>query len=285
MKKLSFVLIFLSCLSYSSFSQYAEAGVFLGSSNYLGDISPNGLAPSEYNIAFGMFGRYNVNRFFAVKASLFQGQISGNDANNTMTSGLRQRNLNFRTSIIELGVTGEYHLAPLEIRAGKISVPYLFAGIAGFYFNPQAEYRGNWYNLQPLGTEGQAMSVEGKYSRLSVAIPFGFGIKINVNSKLNVGVEFGARKTITDYLDDVSNRYPDIEYFQSVDPFAANLAYRTPEYYNAPMGNPQGELRGNPNDQDWYFFGGLTVSVNLCDKQGLEWDKKYKKFEGMIDVE
>ena len=287
MKKLCLLVTFLSISTFSSFAQYYEAGIMLGGTNYMGDISPNGLAPSEYNLAFGLFGRYNLNRYVAFKASLFQGTLSGSDANNTLSSGLRQRNLSFRTSVMELAITNEFHLAPLEIRAGKISVPYVFAGIAGFYFNPQAEFRGNWVDLQPLGTEGQESINKSvnKYSRVSVAIPFGFGIKIAVNDKFNIGVEMGIRKTITDYIDDVSNRYPDIDHFQGVDPVAATLAYRTPEFYNAPMGNPSGEMRGNPNDQDWYFIGGITVSVNLANRKQLEWDKKYKKFEGMQDVD
>lgn len=287
MRKLCLMLTFLSISICSSYSQYYEAGLLIGGTNYVGDISPRGLAPSEYNLAFGLFGRYNINRYVAFKGSFLQGTLSGSDANNSATSGLRERNLSFRTSVLELALTTEYHLAPLEIRAGKISVPYVFAGISGFYFNPQAEYRGNWYDLQPLGTEGQETvnSSVKKYSRLSVAIPFGFGLKIAVNEKFNIGVEMGIRKTITDYLDDVSNRYPDIETFGGQNPLAATLAYRTPEYYNAPMGNPAGSMRGNPDDQDWYFIGGITISVNLADRQQLEWDKKYKKFEGMKDVE
>lgn len=278
--------LFLSiCLSttFCATAQYYEAGIMIGTSNYFGDIHPDGLAPKEYNMAYGLFGRYNINRFFAFKASLFQGTISGSDSNNTLRSGLRERNLNFKTSVIELAVTNEFHLAPLEIRKGNISVPYLFAGIGAFYFNPQAELDGTWHNLQPLGTEGQGTTnaTLEKYSRVSVAIPFGFGMKISINEQINIGVEMGMRKTITDYLDDVSSNYPDIDQLQNVNPLGAALAYRTPEFYSETMENPVGTLRGNPDDQDWYFMGGVTVSINLTNQQGLEWERKYKKFEGM----
>lgn len=282
MKKLCLLASFFYLFSFNSFAQYYEAGVMIGSSNYLGDISSEGLAPTEYNWSYGVFGRYNLSRYVAFKGSLTKATISGSD-NNSRNSDLRDRNLSFKTSIVELAVTNEFHLTPLEIRAKKFSTPYVFAGISAFHFNPKAEMNGEWYNLQPLGTEGQGRlnRTLNKYKRWSVAIPFGFGIKINLTDKINIGFEAGARKTITDYLDDVSNRYPDIVAFESVDPIAAQLAYRTPELYDYPMENPQGDMRGNPNDQDWFFVGGVTVSINLTDRQGLEWDKKYKRFDGM----
>jgi hypothetical protein len=43
-----------------------------------------------------------------------------------------------------------------------------------------------------------------------VAIPFGIGAKMNVSKKVGIGLEWGPRKTFTDYLDDVSGTYPDV---------------------------------------------------------------------------
>lgn len=285
MKKQLTVILGLLCLFQISKAQYFEAGVLVGGSAYMGDLSPNGLSPNEYQLAFGLLGRYNINRFVAFKVNLYQGQISGDDANNTIVSGMRERNLSFRSSVVEFGVTNEFNITPFDIRDGKISVPYVFAGIAGFYFNPQAQFKGSWYDLQPLSTEGQVVlnTSKKRYSRVSVAIPFGFGFKWSLNNKLNIGAEFGARKTITDYLDDVSAYYPNITQYTDMDPLAATLSFRMPEYYNQAMEDPVGSLRGNPDDQDWYFFGGLTLTVNLTDKYGLEWDEKYKIFDDNYD--
>jgi len=280
MRKL-IVLLVISSLSFSNiYSQYSEAGMLLGGINYMGDISPNGLAPTEYNLSFGFFGRYYIGKYVAFKGSLLQGNITGTDANNTKKSGLNERNLSFRTSILELSITNEIHLAPYEIRADLRSVPYFFTGISAFYFNPQAEFKGNWYDLQPLGTEGQeSLALQTrKYNRIGIAIPFGFGIKWAVTNKFNLGFEVGARKTITDYLDDVSGDYPDVDRLSEVDPLSGALSFRTPEFYGAQMASPTGAPRGNPNDQDWYFIGGLTISINLTGKHGLEWDPKYKIF-------
>ncbi len=279
MRNLVLAMCFLCTFSFTAHSQYLEAGVLVGGANYMGDISPDGLEATEYNLAFGLFTRYYLNRFVAFKGSLLQGTITGSDANNTQISGLRERNLSFRTEIVELSVTNEFHITPFDIRDEKIAVPYVFAGFTVFHYNPQAQFKGNWYDLQPLGTEGQGFnSSVKKYSRMSVAIPFGFGFKWSISNRVNLGVEIGARKTITDYLDDVSGYYPDIDHFKTTDILGATLAFREPEFYNAQMPNPEGTLRGDPNNLDWYFMGGFTVSVNLCDKHGLEWDAKYKIF-------
>lgn len=282
MRKFFALMCFLCTFSYVAQCQYMEAGVLVGGMNYMGDISPDGLEPTEYNLSMGIFARYNMNKYVSFKGSLAQGTLTGTDANNTLRSGLRERNLNFRTSVVEFSLTNEFNITPFDIRDDKSAVPYIFAGITAFHFNPQAQFKGNWYDLQPLGTEGQEVlntSVK-KYSRVSVAIPFGFGFKWNISNRVNLGFEAGARKTITDYLDDVSGYYPDIDNFKTRDQLGAALSFRAPEYYRAAMENPEGELRGNPDDLDWYFVGGLTVSVNLVDnKYDLEWDPKFDVFK------
>ncbi|MEO8734182.1 MAG: hypothetical protein ABI373_07615, partial [Flavobacteriales bacterium] len=49
---------------------------------------------------------------------------------------------------------------------------YLFAGVGAFHFNPQAQYKGNWVDLRPLGTEGQGLpGGPVEYSLTGVCIP------------------------------------------------------------------------------------------------------------------
>lgn len=278
------VLLLLIHLSLSA--QYYELGAFLGVTNYKGELNlQSPLVPTDFNSAVGMFARYNFNRHFSTKASLLKGQVSGSDINANKPE-LRERNLSFRSDIVELAVVGEYYLLPFAIREGKITAPYLFAGIAGYRFNPQAEVRGNWYELQPVGTEGQGdprLSDDPKYSRYQSSIPLGIGFKFSLNHSINIGVEFGARKTFTDYLDDVSGVYPDLDILYKENPMAAMLSFRTPEYNReASWTNPKGQPRGNPSDKDWYFFTGISVSVNMTDKYGLDFDPKYDVFKNPV---
>jgi hypothetical protein len=215
MKRLS---LLLSSLLFPFFlnAQYAEVGCYLGASNYLGDLSEQHLQTTEFNGLLGVFGRYNATKYLTLKASLLKGSISGSDAN-ARSKEHRERNLNFRSDVLELGLTSEVNFTPYNIRANKTGVPYFFSGLALAYFNPQAQMRGSWYNLQPKQTEGK------KYSRFALAVPFGLGMKFNLSYKLNFGLEVGARKTFTDYLDDVSSEYPDILELRKTDPTAAAL--------------------------------------------------------------
>ncbi|MGL1572121.1 hypothetical protein ACSTHY_00040, partial [Vibrio parahaemolyticus] len=48
-----------------------------------------------------------------------------------------------------------------------------------------------------------------QYSLFNLEIPIGAGIKYAINENVNVYFEFAFRKLFTNYLDDVSNTYPD----------------------------------------------------------------------------
>lgn len=220
----------------------------------------------------GIFGRYNATKYFSLKGSISRGMISGSDEY-SRSAKIRERNLSFRSNLLEMALTSEVNFTPFNIRDMKTGVPYFFSGIALTYFNPEAEMRGTWYYLQPLRTEGK------KYNRCTVAIPFGLGVKFNLSYKVNFGLEVGARKVFTDYLDDVSTYYPDIIDLRRNAPTTAALAYRSPEVTGEFGENPAGQFRGDASNKDWYFFGGLTVSVNLTDKYGLDFDEKYEVFK------
>lgn len=276
---LSFLFLFFAQIS---FGQYYELGVFMGASNYKGDLNDaSALVPYEYNHAFGITGRYNASRYISMKVNLFKGQISGDDANSKLEA-TRMRNLNFRTNIVEVSYQLEINLLPFAMREGKNSAPYLFVGAGGMFFNPQTQMRGHWYDLQPLGTEGQgyaSLNNGTRYTRYQAVVPMGFGFKFGLNDKVNLGFEFGARKTFTDYLDDVGGLYPDIELLQAENPIAAQLSFRSTEYMQQNLPNPAGEMRGDSETKDWYYFMGATLSVNMTDKYGLDFDKKYDVFK------
>ena len=262
-------------------AQSYEVGMALGLSNYAGELTSNGFRSTEYHPAMGLFARYNHSPRLAAKASITLGQVSGSDANSGKASTL-SRNLEFRSRVHEVAVMGEFNITPYAIRNNQGSAIYLTAGLSGFYFNPQAPFQGRFVDLQPLGTEGQGSSLypdRDRYSRFAMAIPFGGGVKINVTNRANIGFELVMRRTFTDYLDDVSGSYPDIQSLYAENPLAATLSYRTPEYMGEQMPNPMGNARGNSAVKDYYMFALLTFSFNLTNKQGLDFDKKYHIFK------
>jgi hypothetical protein len=155
----------------------------------------------------------------------------------------------------------EFH--PLSFLDGDRPMfsPYVFGGIAGFHHNPKAVYNNQWYELQPLSTEGQT-----PYGLYQLAIPGGVGAIVYLTDAISIGIEGGLRKTFTDYLDDVSGTYVDVNELRETNPIAAGLAYRTPEYMDVDpldMPNPIGNIRGNAKRRDVYFFTGLTFMINI----------------------
>lgn len=264
-KRLLHLLILLIFQIANMEAQSLELGVFGGISNYFGDLQQSNFEIETIHPAVGVFTRYNISNSLAVKLHLYKGMISGADANYQELMPVRERNLSFQSEIYEAGLQGEFTFVSFGEGGKKLAAPYIFGGLSLFYFNPQAEYQGQWIDLQPLGTEGQGISETApkKYDRVQFSIPIGIGFNVRVAPKMNIGFEFGFRKTFTDHLDDVSGAYPDIELLSESNPMGAALSFRSPELVDYTMPNPEGELRGSPENKDTYFFGGVTISILL----------------------
>jgi hypothetical protein len=82
-----------------------------------------------------------------------------------------------------------------------------------------------------FGISGDAQK-NAEYSNVQGSIPFGAGVKYIYNPKWYLSLEFGIRKTFFDYLDNIS----------AGDPRDKNYQY------------------GNPNDNDNYYFLGITLT-------------------------
>jgi len=261
MRNLLFALVF--ALPISLGAQHFEIGLLAGFSNYSGELAPFTIKSTfaQTHPTFGGFVRYNINRFAAVNFSVNFANVSGNDALSTYPED-NARNLSFKSNINEFALMGEFNI-PGFVPYGleRVFSPYLFGGIAFFKYNPRAQLDGEWYLLQTLGTEGQGM--EGRpapYKLTNYAIPFGVGLKYAITDVLNVGLSLGTRYTFTDYLDDVSTTYVSYsEILAANGETAANLSNRSGSDVAT------GDLRGNPDNNDWYFIGGVTISYNFMD--------------------
>lgn len=266
---MKYLVIFLFCLPMSLLGQHFEAGLLVGGSNYLGELASNSsqIYLKETNVVAGAFAKYNVNDLVALRLGFNYTTISGEDSNSG-NAAIIDRNLNFQSDIYEVGLIGEFNILGYQpYNYAATFSPYLFGGIAFFQFNPQGELNGQLYDLQPLGTEGQnlaALPERTPYKLNQFAIPFGVGFKYTLTETLNLGVEVGARKLFTDYIDDVSLTYP------GNDAFAAEAAsLETIQLSNqgaSNLGNNvAGVARGDNNANDWYFILGVTLSYNFLD--------------------
>ena len=260
-------LFLIACFTTEAKAQIVsstEIGIMGGGSYYLGDVNDRHfdyMMPSG-----GIVVRKNIDRRIVVKAEVLLGYIRGDDTRNTDDTVKLNRNLHFRSPIYELSGQVEFNFLPYETGNSLYPfTPFIFAGVSLFRFNPHAEAtNGEWVALQPLGTEGQgttAFQDRKKYALTQFSIPMGGGFKIAVNKTFNIILEYGIRKTFTDYLDDVSSTYT-----------GGNLIDMSPlatEMSDKSLNGPQAKdfQRGNTKNNDWYTFTGITLSFKLLSEK------------------
>lgn len=253
-------------------AQVFEAGVFAGLSNYEGDLADVAFTVKEFHPSIGALVKFNMIRFFTLKAGVNYGQISGADANSAKDY-LRRRNLSFRSPIYEAFLMGELNLIGYQVRRkGFRFTPYLTGGIALFKFNPKALYQSGWVELQPIGTEGQNLPqyADRTYKLTQFSVPVGGGVKYKASDQIHLSLEWVLRKTFTDYLDDVSTNFVDPQLLaESGEPKAVPLSDRSPEVLGySPY--TDGDQRGDPTDKDWYMFTGFSITFSLQRADGRE---------------
>lgn len=238
-------------------AQFNELGLFTGISTYSGDLTDRNIEPLGFHFGVGLFVRRNLTDRLVARGQFYVGKISGSDANTAVESGLWQRNLHFQSAIQEIGVLVEYKLLNVKGDYHQFSLN-LFGGMAGFHFRPMAKFNGGIYDLHAYQTEGVP------YSLTQLALPFGAGLQVKVAEQFHIGLEWGFRKTFTDYLDDVSATYRADAGSDNNASIGARLSYRTHEVLpNAPAAPALGGQRGNPSTNDWYQFFGLTFSMTI----------------------
>jgi hypothetical protein len=254
---------------YMPKKQKLEFGIYLGASNYSGDLEEDIVNVNHTQFGYGGLVRYNFNNYISLKFGLNWGTLEDDDASSS-SAWRKKRNLSFRSPIFAGYIAPEFYFAHWRYADKKYVSPYIFAGIGAFHFNPQALYKGVWYDLRPLGTEGQG-TIEypdrQPYDLNQIYIPFGMGFRITLSPTWALSIEVHAAKTFTDYLDDVSMTYasPDVlvQYHGSL---AAALADRTSEVMPG-KSFPTGGQRGDSNLKDMFFFTGLTFTHTFINKR------------------
>jgi hypothetical protein len=142
-------------------SQIHEIGVFLGGSNYIGDIGKTTyIAPNEG--AFGILYRWNRSPRHSWRISYTQSKITGND--DAFSYPSRQlRDYNFENSIKEVSLGLEFDFFDFNLHDSKTKfTPYVYSGLS------YVRYEGLYFiNDYP--------KIDDKYGTL--AIPMTIGIK------------------------------------------------------------------------------------------------------------
>jgi hypothetical protein len=265
-------IIFLFTLVYFSQNLAAqrgvEAGGWLAAVNYFGDLNTN-MRLNRVGPAAGFGIRYNFNDRICAKLSGNVGRIEAYDKDSPNLYE-RARNLHFRSIVADAGGQMEFNFLPYNHGSKDENwTPYLFLGLGVTYFNPKAELDGTWYELRQFGTEGQFKGEE--YYTVAGGWVYGMGLKIDLSYEWSLNIDVSARRLFSDYLDDVSSAYPDIDDVEDLrgefatrfvdrsgELFAKDPAFFTRNNLEAPIGTP-GKQRGNSKNNDTYVYLGIGL--------------------------
>lgn len=253
MKRLILLICLLGTMNSSLFAQPEkwELGVLLGLANYQGDVvPPQAFTLQENNFAYGLFIRHNINSNLAARLNLLSANISGDEFN---FDERKNRAFNFKSSILEISgqvewdILGHKRYRKEKVENEEMSMdstqtrykfkktfsPYLFAGLGAVIFDPKTDFSRN--TIASL-EDRIASDKSADFSQVQLTVPVGMGLKYDLSHRVQLGGEVGFRTAFTDYLDGIS-------------------------------------LSANPDKNDWYVIGGLTLAFKLgsadSDRDGI----------------
>ena len=217
MKNKIFLLI-LFLITFNSFSQDNEIGVFIGGTNYVGDIGPTTyIDPFKYDgsrwkiletiggettfYALGILYRKNFNNRIAARAQLNYSNIGSKDKLPGSEKFRKERGKEFINTITEFSLGIDFNFFPFDLREDNFQwTPYIHSGITYFKFNA-LHY--------PIGINSAT-----KYENdSSFAIPITLGLKIKPTRDFVIGFEVSAKHTFTDNLDGSNPKYKNMELY------------------------------------------------------------------------
>jgi hypothetical protein len=221
-----------------SFSQEAkgqkyELGGGIGVAAYSGDIIRK-IDPGQLGPQVTLFGKRNFDNVWTLRAGISSGIIQAADSIKPIDELARIRDARFRGGVIEGSAVMEFNFLDFLRNDSEFRFsPYAFFGLGYSVFIG----KGNIHGFNEFE----------RYNVSTIVIPFGGGVKYRLNDRWILAAELGFRPTLTDYFDKIDSTEPGIPRFQDpanpTQPFGINF--------------------GNPNDKDWYYFLGLTVSYTF----------------------
>ena len=256
-KLLLFLLLSITCRSFvHAQDSNWEIGLMAGGAGYMGDLNQN--HPLKVSgFSGGVYGKRNFNQYLGVRLNYNYGQISGRDSESN-NAQFRDRNLSFNTSLNELSALVDFNFFNFKLGGGtRRFTPYIFTGAGFVAFKPTVKYDGDTYRLDRLATEGQ----EDGYKNVVLTIPYGVGLRYNYKDTWSVFTELGYRTPLTDYIDDVSGRYPALDRQVHVGDPLINLSNPANPNYTQ-IGVP-GSQRGDFRKRDTYLFVSVGISFTF----------------------
>lgn len=193
MKK-TLVLILLISINFLN-AQIHEVGVFLGGSNFIGDVGKtNYVSPNE--VAFGILYKWNKSPRHSYRFSYTQSTISGNDLDSEVPAR-NQRGYKFKNEIKEFSIGLEFDFFDFNLHDGKKKItPYVCLGVSYFAYD-------ELFVVNEI--------TEKDYGASTFGIPIIVGVKSNIADHWILAAEVGVRYTYTDNLDGSNPKNPNLQ--------------------------------------------------------------------------
>lgn len=248
-------------LSWKYTDRYFSFYVGTGSTAFIGDVTGKiQTNPTNFNLG------YEARLLTHVSARIegYYYHLEGRDRWAKFGSYEMQRNHAFESQNWEGNFQLIYYFKPYQgdyYRRAQWE-PYVGAGVGLTSYNPYRMLRGEQYFLRDIETEAD----KEPYGKTSLIIPITAGIKFKVNDFTNLNFELGYRVATTDYLDDVSGRYPTFDDNETSLTIMdlANPKDLIPTVNQAAYEElVAGAARGNKSSFDSYLFLTLKVEVYL----------------------
>lgn len=193
------LVVVLSLFFYlTSNAQINELGVFVGESNFIGDVgSTQYINPNSP--ALGLIYKWNKTPRHSWRFSLIRSKITAKDVE---SDDLRRqlRGYEFENSITELSGGIEFNFFDFNITnpLERKFTPYVFTGLNVSFYD-SLFYK---YGLAEFDSKQKTL-----------ALPIILGVKSNLTSNFVLGLEIGARYT---YADDIDGSLPRNESWQPI---------------------------------------------------------------------
>jgi len=207
MKKLWFIILLTGFVHLAHSQRNTNFGAFAGTSYYMGDINPNRhfYRPGP---SLGLLYRINLNKRYAIRASGYYSSLSGSDTDfgsRINPDRYIEPVVKFNTSLIDGTLQFEFSYLPFAPNIGNWDYTTYVAGGIGYSIIISSGVRTNL----------NADYVNNPIPHLT--IPFGIGLKFNVNRRVSAGFEWSFRKTFSDRIDYLKNPTGDVSVIHNND--------------------------------------------------------------------
>ncbi len=225
------LIIFCVCFTQNIQAQIYEVGVFLGGSNFIGDVgSTTYIAPNKP--AAGLLLKWNRSPRHAFRASVIFTELAANDKDSS-DPRRSARDYTFKNNMIEFSAGMEFTFLDFDLhRMAPQMTPYLYTGIS------TARHKNHYFPtdlVDPYDNLNNIQTYENTHS-WAYGIPMVLGLKATAFEGLILAAEVGVRYTFSDKLD---GSVPD--------------SRKNKEQYSF----------GNLNSNDWYVFSGITLTYTF----------------------